>query len=98
MSSRRSPAVRYRPEVRLQNSLTELFTLLRFILPSLFDTRAEEVFQQNMERSGEGKTSTACRKSEQDARPKFRYDAGLLGALRTIIEPFMLRRSKAEGG
>ncbi|OQS55495.1 swr1 [Ecytonucleospora hepatopenaei] len=66
----------------IQNNLTELWALLHFIMPTLFDSVAE--FSDWFSKEIEGKTASKNIDDEQIAK------------LHTILKPFMLRRHKSD--
>lgn len=71
----------------LQNNLAELWSLLNFLLPEIFDDLAvfESWFDvKELEKEGTEKIL----KQEEEKR--------VLSSLREILKPFMLRRTKAE--
>ncbi|XP_065185585.1 chromatin-remodeling ATPase INO80-like [Sycon ciliatum] len=67
----------------IQNSMAELWALLHFIMPTLFDSHAEfdEWFSKDIENSVEKKSS---------------IDQHQLSRLHMILKPFMLRRIKKD--
>ncbi|PXF46259.1 putative DNA helicase INO80 [Gracilariopsis chorda] len=67
----------------LQNKLSELWSLLHFIMPTIFDSHAE--FADWFAKDIEGHA--------QDNRM---LDAATLSRLRTLLDPFMLRRVKRD--
>ena len=68
----------------IQNSMAELWALLHFIMPSLFDSHDEfkEWFSKDIESRAEGKSAA--------------LDKDQLSRLHLILKPFMLRRVKKE--
>ena len=68
----------------IQNSMAELWALLHFIMPELFDSFSDftEWFSKDIESSAEGKGSG--------------MDAAQLKRLQLILQPFMLRRTKKD--
>lgn len=73
----------------IQNSMQELWALLHFIMPSLFDSHDEfsDWFSKDIERNASGSSNTKSTTG---------FDAHQLQRLHMILKPFMLRRSKAE--
>ncbi|XP_071454917.1 chromatin-remodeling ATPase INO80 [Hetaerina americana] len=67
----------------IQNSMAELWALLHFIMPTLFDSHAEfsEWFSRDIENHAENKTG---------------IDEKHLSRLHLILKPFMLRRIKKD--
>eukprot|EP00917_Polyrhabdina_sp_WS-2016_P024662 GHVP01053255.1.p1 GENE.GHVP01053255.1~~GHVP01053255.1.p1 ORF type:complete len:898 (+),score=190.49 GHVP01053255.1:3-2696(+) len=67
----------------IQNSMQELWALLHFIMPTLFDSHSEfsEWFSKDIESHAEEKTA---------------LDQKILLRLHMILKPFMLRRMKSE--
>uniref|UniRef100_A0A7S0ZBG1 Chromatin-remodeling ATPase INO80 n=1 Tax=Timspurckia oligopyrenoides TaxID=708627 RepID=A0A7S0ZBG1_9RHOD len=67
----------------LQNKLSELWSLLHFIMPTIFDSHAEfaEWFAKDI---------------EGHATQNSRLDAQTINRLRTLLDPFMLRRVKRD--
>lgn len=67
----------------IQNSMQELWALLHFIMPSLFDSHDEfnEWFSKDIENAAENKGNT-------------RFNEHQLRRLHMILKPFMLRRVK----
>lgn len=67
----------------LQNKLSELWALLHFIMPQIFDSHAEfaDWFSKDIE--GHAKNNKIL-------------DAATLSRLRTLLDPFMLRRVKRD--
>lgn len=67
----------------LQNKLSELWSLLHFIMPNVFDSHAEfaDWFAKDIE--GHAKNNKIL-------------DAATLSRLRTLLDPFMLRRVKRD--
>ena len=68
----------------IQNSMAELWALLHFIMPELFDSFSDftEWFSKDIESSAEGKGSG--------------MDSAQLKRLQLILQPFMLRRTKKD--
>jgi DNA helicase INO80 len=68
----------------IQNSMAELWALLHFIMPELFDSFSDftEWFSKDIESSAEGKGSG--------------LDSAQLKRLQLILQPFMLRRTKKD--
>jgi DNA helicase INO80 len=68
----------------IQNSMAELWALLHFIMPELFDSFSDftEWFSKDIESSAEGKGSG--------------MDSAQLRRLQLILQPFMLRRTKKD--
>ena len=72
----------------LQNNLTELWSLLNFLLPDIFNNL--QVFQSWFD---------AKEIQNEEGRKKFlqqEQEKNVLGALREILQPFMLRRLKED--
>ncbi|XXQ37934.1 Chromatin-remodeling ATPase INO80 [Plasmodiophora brassicae] len=69
----------------IQNSMAELWALLHFIMPTLFDSHEEfnEWFSKDVENAATG-------------GDKDRIDAHKLKRLHMILQPFMLRRVKSD--
>lgn len=67
----------------LQNKLSELWSLLHFIMPTIFDSHAE--FADWFAKDIEG-----------HAQNNKMLDASTLARLRTLLDPFMLRRVKRD--
>ncbi|CAG0916948.1 unnamed protein product [Notodromas monacha] len=67
----------------IQNSMAELWALLHFIMPTLFDSHAEfnEWFSKDVEGHAENRTT---------------MDSKHLSRLHMIMKPFMLRRTKKD--
>lgn len=72
----------------LQNNLAELWSLLNFLLPEIFDDLAvfESWFDAKELQYNEGTQKFLKREQEKH----------VLGSLREILKPFMLRREKAD--
>jgi DNA helicase INO80 len=68
----------------IQNSMAELWSLLHFIMPSLFDSHSEfnEWFSKDIEKKAANKAAA--------------LDNEQLGRLHMILSPFMLRRIKKD--
>lgn len=71
----------------LQNNLLELWSLLNFMMPSIFSS--DEDFKQWFNFGEEGKTQEA----DPDQNSK---NLEIIEGLHKILRPFMLRRTKAD--
>jgi ATP-dependent DNA helicase len=78
----------------LQNNLKELWSLLNFLMPEIFNDL--EVFEEWFETINEvSKDQESLRKSESDLRTGDGHTK-MVNALHTILKPFLLRRIKID--
>lgn len=75
----------------LQNTPHELWSLLNYLLPDLFDS--SEVFDKWFEVNSEAKANSAERISQEELEKK---NLEMVQKFHKILRPFMLRRTKAE--
>ena len=73
----------------LQNNLAELWSLLNFLLPDIFDDL--DMFQSWFD------FSDIHQKSGQDRIMKEEEEDRIISSLHTILQPFLLRRLKTDG-
>ena len=71
----------------LQNNLHELWSLLNFLLPDLFES--SELFDEWYEGTKMDKDGTTLTESEQEAK-----NLEIINSLHRILKPFILRRTK----
>lgn len=94
----------------VQNTVGELFALLRFVMPTVFRRGAQSIFEEavrSAEEAGAGRprlgiaAAAAGHNGPSSSAAAaggdaLPFDQSLLAQLRRVLTPFMLRRSKAE--